>query len=241
MNDESIHPLALPIAIFAGGALIAAAIFFSDGSTTKPADTEDDKTRPSTSEITLPDPSPEDYIKGNLDAEIVIVEYSDTECPFCKRFHETMNRIVDEYEPDEVAWIYRHFPIESLHSKAPTEAHALECAGELGGNDTFWAYTDRLFEITPSNDGLSLSELPNIAEAVGLSREEFQACMDSDRHAEKIQSQYNDALTAAQSAGDNPGTPYSIAIITKTGDKFTIRGAQEFSKIKSQIDAILGK
>lgn len=235
---EKIHPLAMPLAVFAGGALIAAAVFFSSGNVpAQPAQVSGSDT--SSEEITLPAPSEEDYVKGDIDAEIVIVEYSDPECPFCKKFHDTMNEIVSEYESHEVAWIYRNFPIDSLHPNATTVAHAFECAGELGGNDGFWSYADELFRVSPQNSGIDITQLPALAEDVGLSRADFQSCMDSERHVEKIHNQINDALTAAESAGHNPGTPYSIAIVTETGEKFAIRGAQEFSTIKSQIDAIL--
>ena len=81
-----------------------------------------------------------DWIRGKKDAKITLVEFSDTECPYCKKIHPALKRIVEENP--EVRWVYRHFPLVSLHSKAPKEAEALECAGELGGNDAFWAYLD---------------------------------------------------------------------------------------------------
>lgn len=101
-----------------------------------------------------------DYISGNPKAELVIVEYSDTECPFCKRFHETMTRVMNEYgKAGKVAWVYRHFPLDAIHSKSRHEAEAIECAGEIGGNDKFWVYLNKLMEITPSNNQLDQSLL----------------------------------------------------------------------------------
>ena len=94
-----------------------------------------------------------DHLRGDPKAKVKVVEFSDLECPFCKRFHVTMQQVIEEYD-GKVAWIYRHFPLDSLHSKARKEAEASECAAELGGNDGFWAYIDKLFEITPSNNGL---------------------------------------------------------------------------------------
>lgn len=94
-----------------------------------------------------------DHLRGDPKASVKVVEFSDLECPFCKRFHLTMQQLMEGYS-GKVAWVYRHFPLDSLHPKARKEAEASECAAELGGNDGFWAYIDKLFEITPSNNGL---------------------------------------------------------------------------------------
>lgn len=101
--------------------------------------------------------SASDHILGNPNARIIILEYSDLECPFCKVFHATMHRVIKENA--DIAWVYRHYPIAQLHSKAFREAEATECAWEQGGNETFWKYTDKLFEVTPSNNGLEDSML----------------------------------------------------------------------------------
>lgn len=85
-----------------------------------------------------------EHILGNQNARIKIVEYSDTECPFCKTFHSTMHRIVDQ-NSGEVAWVYRHFPIPQLHPNAEREAQATECVAEIAGNEVFWGYLDKIF------------------------------------------------------------------------------------------------
>jgi len=102
--------------------------------------------------------SSDDHILGNIDAKIIIVEYSDLECPFCKVFHNTMHQVVEKNNPN-VAWVFRHYPIPQLHPKAFHEAEATECAWEQGGNKVFWKYMDKLFEVTPSNNGLEESML----------------------------------------------------------------------------------
>ncbi len=105
--------------------------------------------------IALDPVTEKDHISGNPGAELLIIEYSDPECPFCKKFHETMTQAMNEYgKSGKVAWVYRHFPLDSIHSRARREAEAIECAGELGGNDKFWAYLNKLMEITPSNNQL---------------------------------------------------------------------------------------
>lgn len=84
-----------------------------------------------------------DHIRGSADASIVIVEYSDFECTFCISFHATMKGIMDKYGADnDVAWVYRHLPLEQLHPNAKTIAQASECVSELGGTDKFWEFAD---------------------------------------------------------------------------------------------------
>lgn len=188
--------------------------------------------RPSSAEITMREISSDDHIRGDENAAITFVEYSDLECPFCKRFHPTMIQLLDEYE-GKVRWVYRHFPLDQLHSKARKEAEATECANELDGNDGFWAYIDRLFEITPSNNRLELDQLPQIAQDVGLDQAEFKACLDSGKYAQHIQEDYSDAVSAG-----GRGTPYNI-IIDADGNKFPVSGAVPYEQLKQVMDSLL--
>jgi len=172
-----------------------------------------------------------DWVRGDRNAKVSVVEYSDLECPFCKRHHPTMQQLVAEYD-GKVNWVYRHFPLTQLHPKAPKEAEATECAGELGGNDTFWKYVDRLFEITPANNGLDPAELPKIAEYVGLNVSKFEACLNSGKWAQKVQEQAQDAVAA----GGN-GTPYNVIV---AGDKkIPVSGAVPLEQFKAVIDSLL--
>lgn len=169
-----------------------------------------------------------DHIRGNPDAPVKIVEYSDTECPFCKRFHTTLQQVMTEYG-DKVAWVYRHFPLDSLHPKARKEAEATECAAELGGNDKFWAYLDRLMEITPANNGLDPAELPKIAQFVGLDVTKFNECLSSGKYAQKIEEHVQNAITTG-----GQGTPWSI-VIGKDGKKYPLSGALPYENVKQLI------
>jgi len=90
-----------------------------------------------------------DHIVGNPNAPIVIVEYSDSDCPYCQKFHTTMQEVKDTYG-DKVAWVYRHFPLDSLHPKARMEAEASECVAKLSNNETFWEYLEAMFTINSS-------------------------------------------------------------------------------------------
>src|SRR4030042_5019593 len=97
----------------------------------------------------MPKLTDKDHIRGSLQADIVLVEYSDLECPFCKTFHPSMLQIQKDYG-DKVAWVYRHYPL-SFHQNAQKESEASECVAELGGNEAFWKYIDAIYERTTSN------------------------------------------------------------------------------------------
>lgn len=180
----------------------------------------------------------DDHIMGSADATVKIIEFSDFECPFCKSFHPTLMQVMEEYGKDgRVAWVYRHFPLDQLHSKARKEAQAAECANELGGNEAFWAYANRVFEITPSNDGLDLALLPQIAQDIGLDRAKFETCLSGDerggKYAAHIEADVQDAIAAGGS-----GTPYSLVVGPK-GEIFPINGALPYRAVKAIIDAAI--
>lgn len=227
-----------PVSVLLGALIIGGALYFGNGkSATEGAVPE----APNQAAIqkaleNITPVSSADHIRGNPNAEVVIVEYSDTECPFCKRFHDTMKQVMNEYEASgKVAWVYRHFPLDQLHKKARGEAVALECANEQGGNDAFWKYADRLFEITPSNDGLDAAELPKIATFVGLDAAKFSTCLASGKYDAHIEAE---AQNAQATGGE--GTPWSV-IVTKSGKKYPLSGAQPYEAVKQAIEQALKK
>lgn len=232
----------IPLAIVVAGAMVAGAVWYSRGitpggqSASVGRAAEDGAAggappavgniRPVTSR---------DHLRGDPEAPVKVIEFSDLECPFCKRFHVTMQQVMAEYgKAGKVAWVYRHFPLDSIHSKARKEAEATECAAQLGGNEKFWAYADRLFEVTPSNNGLDLLQLSQIAEEAGLKREQFEQCLRaSEKFAARIEEDYQDAISSG-----GQGTPYSI-VIAADGKKLVISGAQPYTTIKQIIEAAL--
>lgn len=210
-NNQNSYLIAGSIVV--AGALIGLGVFFAPTDSSAPAQTNNDNT-PETAEINMRSVSADEHIRGDADAAVRIVEYSDLECPFCKRFHQTMNRIYQDYNDDQVAWVYRHFPLEQLHSKATAEAHATECAASLGGNEAFWNFTDKVFEVTPSNNGLDLDQLPEIAAEVGLDQTAFSDCQESNQFAEQVQEDLQDARNAG-----GTGTPHIVIDLEETPDE----------------------
>jgi protein-disulfide isomerase len=166
----------------------------------------------------------DDHIRGDYDAPITIVEYSDFECPFCSRFHPTLLQVMDEYGED-VRWIYRHFPLASIHPQATPAAEASECAAAQGGNDAFWAYSDRLFD---NQTSLGRSFYVELAGDIGLSTGEFESCLDEGRFAQKVQDQYQSGLSAG--VRGTPGTYINGQ---------SIPGAVPYEQVKAVIDSLL--
>ncbi|MEX2514804.1 MAG: thioredoxin domain-containing protein [Candidatus Paceibacterota bacterium] len=101
---------------------------------------------PNSDDIAINPVDEDDHIRGSLDAEIIVVEYSDFLCPFCGQFHLTMKSIIESYDENQVAWVYRQFPIPQLHPQAPRYAQASECIADIEGNEAFWDYADAVFE-----------------------------------------------------------------------------------------------
>jgi protein-disulfide isomerase len=119
-----------------------------------------------------------DHIRGNKNARIALIEYSDMECPYCKAVHPTYKQIIDQYG-DKVMWVYRHFPLD-FHANAMKQAEASECVAEIGGEDAFWKYVDAIYDRTQSGgQGFPLSELGPLAAEIGVNQGRFQACLDS--------------------------------------------------------------
>jgi predicted DsbA family dithiol-disulfide isomerase len=117
--------------------------------------------------------------KGSSNAPVTIVEFSDFECPYCKRVQPTLKTIAEKYG-DRVAFVYKDFPLPELHHDAQAAAEASHCAEE---QDKFWAYHDALFTASPAFDKETFVQL---ADGVGLNRKAFEACVESGRHQERV-------------------------------------------------------
>jgi protein-disulfide isomerase len=231
------NPYLIPLAIVLGFGLVAGAIFYV-GSKSVVAPTVLTGTNQPPAEVAdktgaVRPVSSEDHIKGNPDAPIKIVEYSDFECPFCKRFHDTMNEVIDKYGASgEVAWVFRQFPLDQLHPvKARAVAVASECAAELGGNDAFWKFTDGYFDVTLTNNQTNTEVvIPQLAKAAGLNQTAFQTCFESGKHDSSIEA---DIANAVETGGR--GTPWSI-MIGPDGKTYPINGALPLAAIEQLIN-----
>lgn len=247
------------MAIVVAAIIIGGAIFFGYRGSKELATGDSGTGAPAAVAVSLREVAHNEHIRGNPDAPFKLVEYSDLECPFCKSFHATMQKAMDEYgKTGTLAWVYRHFPLDSIHPKADKEAEGAECAAEQGGNAAFWSFVDRIFEITPSNNGLDSSKLTETAAYLKLDVKKFDACLASGRFAEAVERDYQDGLSAGAR-----GTPFNVLVlknkVTKAQEeklaallaqlrggiaissdkqKVTLNGALPYGALKTILDAL---
>lgn len=177
----------------------------------------------------LPPVDDDDYIRGNRDAKVSIVEYSDLECPFCQKFHATAQQAVDEYD-GQVNWVYRHFPLDTIHPKARPSALAAECVGEIGGNDSFWAFVDLMFLDQQAN----LSDLEGSAGKIGIDIGKFASCVDDGKLMAQVDEDYEGGIDVGVS-----GTPANF-IVNSQGEVWLMAGAVPYETLKATLDEALG-
>lgn len=243
---HNIQKLVVPVSIIIAGGLIAGAIYLTNSKPNTAAKGVADiaKGAEQAPEVVIAPVSAVDHVQGDASkAKVTIIEYSDTECPFCKRHHQTLSRIYKEYGASgDVAWVYRHFPLD-FHKKAPKEAEATECASELGGSKAFWDYIGLIYTNTPSNDGLDTALLPEFAEQVGLDKTAFTKCLNSGKYAAKI----TEAKNAGLKAGAR-GTPHTVLVVrdgSKTenvplvNEQGSSLGALPYESLKAIIDSFV--
>lgn len=160
---------------------------------------------------------------GTPEAPLQIIEFSDFQCSFCQRAHETLQKLVDDYR-GQVAWVYKHFPIVSLHPIAVKVSEASECAAEQG---KFWEYANELYKNQSLINENYLSEL---ADQLNLNVSKFDKCLTSGKYNQRV----NDNQEEGLAAGIN-GTP-GIYV----NDQL-IKGALPYESFKQVIDSILTK
>ena len=137
----------IPVAIILGGIIVAVAVYFS---VARPAERS---TSSGTGNPALVRPvGSSDHILGSPTAPVMIVEYSDFDCDYCKGFHDILHQVIASEGADgKVAWIFRQFPLTELHPNARKHAEAAECVAKVAGNDAFWKFADALFKNQPTD------------------------------------------------------------------------------------------
>jgi len=152
-----------------------------------------------------------DHIRGNKNAPVTIVEFSDYQCPYCANFHSTMQEVMKAY-PTQVRWVFKQFPL-SFHPYAQKAAEAAECASD---QNKFWEYTDMIYANQAS---LSDAYLTTAATNLKLDVKKFSSCLSSGKYTAKVKADQ----TYGQSLGVQ-GTPGSFI------NGVTIPGAVPFSQ-----------
>lgn len=164
-----------------------------------------------------------DHIRGNSKAGFTIVEFSDFQCPFCERFAPTVQQVLKEYG-NKVRFVYKHFPLDSIHPWARPAALASECASEQG---KFWEYHDALFQ---RQDEFGTDFWGKLAGELKLNVGKFNDCVSSGKYAARVEADYQQGLVSGVR-----GTPHTIV------GTLPVSGAVPYEQLKTVIDQILNK
>lgn len=162
----------------------------------------------------------EEHIRGNPEAPVTIVEFSDFQCPFCQRFHPTVQQILENY-PNQVRWVYKHFPL-GFHEQAQPAAEASECAAE---QEKFWEFADGLFENQPR---LGENLYKELAQNLGLNMGQFEECLSSRKYKDHVQADYQEGIATGVR-----GTPGNFV----NGE--SIPGAVPYETLKAAVERSL--
>ncbi len=165
----------------------------------------------------------EEHVRGDIDAPITIVEFSDFQCPFCLKFHPTMMQVMQNYQ-GQVKWVYKHFPLDSKHPQARPAAEASECAAE---QNKFWEFADGLFENQPR---LGQALYKDLASQLGLDMNQFEDCVSSRKYKDKVEQDLQQGI-----ASGVKGTPGNFI------NGQLIPGAVTYENLKSSIDQVLSE
>ena len=179
----------------------------------------------------------DDPFKGDKNAKLTLIEFSDYQCPFCSRhFRETLPQLERDYiKAGKVKYVFRDFPIESIHREAFKASEAANCASEQG---KYWEMHHRLFA---NQRALGLKDLPQHAQALGLDVATFQKCLDSGKEATEVRGDMADG----QRVGVK-GTPTFFLGVTEPGSNMlkavkVLRGAQSYATFRAAIESLLSE
>lgn len=178
----------------------------------------------------------DDPVLGNKDAKVTLIDFTDYECPFCKRyFDETFSEIKKNYiDTGKIKYVVRDLPLD-FHANAHKEAQAAECAREQGGDEAYFKYHDEIFKRTTSNGtGIALTELSIIANDLGLNGNLLQTCLDTEKYKDEVDKDLADASSVGATGTPSffIGRSSSDGIITGT----PIIGAQPYIAFQAEID-----
>jgi protein-disulfide isomerase len=179
-----------------------------------------------------------DLVTGDTKSNILVVEYSDTECPFCAQLHPTIKKIQDEYG-SKVAFVYRYFPLTQIHPDAYDEARAVYCVGKISGAKKRMDYIDEMFtyKISKKNMVLPKGGRESLAANVGVDQKTFNECMQGPDSGDAVNASTQEGIAAGVE-----GTPATFILVkNKTGYQVVslVSGARPYEYFKAVIDQAL--
>jgi protein-disulfide isomerase len=232
MPDHKKFELSQPVAIIIAGLVVAAAIIFTNSHPSQqnaPAAAANTGAQNLPANVAIVAPSSADHIIGSPTAPIVLVEYSDFQCPYCSMVYPTIKQIVSASN-GQIAWVMRNFPLYQIHPHAEEAANAAECIAEQKGNDGFWTFADSVFN-DQANIGPAL--YTKIATSLGVNIAQYNACTTSKKYQARIDAEAQDAMNS----GGN-GTPFTV--VYGNGKQVPVSGAlpaAQFNAVIQQVSA----
>jgi protein-disulfide isomerase len=181
-----------------------------------------------------------DLATGKTNSDVIVVEYSDTECPFCAQLHPTMKKLQEQYG-SKVSFVYRYFPLTQIHPDAFDEARAVYCVGKIGGAQKRMDYINEMFtyKIGKQNMVLPKGGRESLAKNIGIDGKAFDSCMQSSEPGDAVNASTQDGITAGVE-----GTPATF-ILTKTRKGYEVvslvSGARPYEYFKATVEEALAK
>ena len=215
------------VSIIIAGVIIAGAIIFVNQHPSPSTATTAAAEQGTTASASIPAPSASDHIIGSPSAPIVLVEYSDFQCPYCEMIYSSLQQIVSQSN-GKVAWVMREFPLYQIHPQAMPAANAAECIAAQLGSTGFWKYADAVFA---NQAGLNADYSASLAKQFGANMTAYNTCVTNSTYLSKIQTETSDA----EASGGN-GTPFTVVINTKTGKQYPVSGAVPLAQLQAVIN-----
>ena len=185
-------------------------------------------------EFELADKNADKLIYGNPNARISIRMFGDIECPFCRKIHKELKRVVD-HSQGVINWEYKHFPLSFHNPSAAINAQAIECIAETHDNQKAWVALTQFVEGTKGNGG-GVGDIPNFVRSFGLNGSMVKNCLESDSHKGKINKDYAEGLKL------NVRRTPAIQIVDSTSSRSAIvEGYQTSEQILSKIQQVLNQ
>lgn len=218
-------------AIIIAGVIIAATIFAVNRAPAQPtlANAAAAGVAVAPTDLAIRPPSAEDHIIGSPTAPIVLVEYSDFQCPFCSMVYPTLKKLVSESN-GQIALVQRQLPLVSIHPNANPSANAAECIAAQLGNEGYWKFADAIFA---DQSKMSDAFYTQLAGQFGADMAKYQTCVTNKTYQSKID---QDTAEAGQNGGS--GTPFTVVVNTKTGKMAPVSGALPEAQFQSVISSL---
>lgn len=181
-----------------------------------------------------------DLVTGNPKSDVIVLEYSDTECPYCAQLHPTLKKIQDEYT-SKVSFVYRHFPLTQIHPNAFDEARAIYCVGKTSGATKQRDYINQMFSYKLEKKNMTLPQggKESLAKNIGVDGAALTACLSTPESNDVVNASIEDGVKAGVE-----GTPATFVLLKKRNGYEVVAlidGARPYEYFKTVLDEALAR